>query len=73
VHLKGANSIAASGLGSEMDLVDAGRAVSILLDINGVKQAISPCRAPFPVFKACYFRYNRLRFLERLNWMFVNW
>lgn len=34
---KGANSIAASGLGSEMDLVDTRRAVSILLEINGVK------------------------------------
>ena len=37
VHPKGANSMAASGLVFRSDLVGTGRAISILLGINGVR------------------------------------
>jgi len=42
VHLKGANSMAASGLVFRSELVGTGKAISILF---GIKGAISPCRA----------------------------
>ena len=37
VHLKGANSMAASELVFRSDLVGTGRAISILFGINGVR------------------------------------
>jgi len=37
VHLKGANSMAVSGLVFRSDLVDTGRAISILFGISGVR------------------------------------
>ena len=37
VHLKGTNSMAASGLVLRSDLVGTGRAISILFDMNGVE------------------------------------
>ena len=37
VHPKGANSMAESGLVFRSDLVGTGRAISILLGINGVR------------------------------------
>ena len=37
VHLKGANSMAASGLVFRSDLVGTGRAISVLFGINGVR------------------------------------
>jgi len=63
VHLKGANSIAASGLVFRSDLVGTGRAISILFGINGVRnqqsQLVGP---PFPEFKA--------RFSAMAGWHF---
>ena len=50
VHLKGANSMAASGLVLRSDLVSTGRAISILFGINGVRNKRS--HLPFPEFKA---------------------
>jgi len=38
VHLKGVNSMAASGLVFRSDLVGTGRAISILSGINGVRK-----------------------------------
>ena len=50
MHLKGANSMAASGLVLRSDLVGTGRAISILFGINGVRShLVGP---PFPEFKA---------------------
>jgi len=37
VHLKGANSMAASGLVSRNNLVGTGRAISALFGLNGVR------------------------------------
>ena len=37
VHPKSANSMAASGLGSEKDLVGTGMAISVLFGINGIR------------------------------------
>jgi len=37
MHLKGANSMAASGLVFRNDLVGSGRAISILFTIDGVR------------------------------------
>jgi len=37
VHLKGANSMAVSGLISRNDLVGTGRAVSVLFGVNGAR------------------------------------
>jgi len=39
VHLKGANSMAASGLVFRSDLVGTGRAISILFGINGARNS----------------------------------
>ena len=53
VHLKGANSMAASGLAFRSDLVGTGRAISILFGINGVRNKCSHLVGlPFPEFKA---------------------
>ena len=60
VHPKGANSMAVSGLVFRSNLVGTRRAISILFGIN--KQAISPCRPPFPEFKA--------RFSATAGWHF---
>jgi len=58
VHLKGANSMAASGLVFRSDLVG----------INGVRNQQSHLLgSPFPEFKARFSSYGRLAFLERLN------
>ena len=46
MHLKGANSMAASG---------TGRAISVLLGVNGVRNKQSHLVGPpIPVFKACF-------------------
>ena len=53
VHLKGANSMAVSGLVFRSDLVGTGRAISILFGINGVRNQQSHLVGPpFPEFKA---------------------
>ena len=53
VHLKGANSMATSGLIFRSDLVGTGRAISILFGINGVRNNRSYLVGPpFPEFKA---------------------
>ena len=55
VHLKGANSMAVSGLVLRSDLVGTGRAISVLFDINGVRNKRSDLVGPpFPEFKACF-------------------
>jgi len=55
VHLKGANSRAASGLGCRNDLVGTGRTISVLFGTNGVRSKLSHLVGPlFPVFKACF-------------------
>jgi len=55
VHPKGANSMAASGLVFRSDLVGTGRAISILIGINGVRNKRSHLVGPpFPEFKARY-------------------
>ena len=63
VHPKGANSMAASGLVFRSDLVGTGRAISILLGINGVRNQRSHLvGAPVPEFKA--------RFSATAGWHF---
>ena len=53
VHLKGANSMAASGFVFRSDLVGTGRAISILFGINRIRNKRSHLvRPPFPEFKA---------------------
>ena len=53
VHLKGASSMAASGLVLRSDSVGTGRAISLLFGINGVKNKRSHLAGPpFPEFKA---------------------
>ena len=53
VHPKGANSMNASGLIPRSDLVDTGRAISILYGINGVRNNRSHLVGPpFPALKA---------------------
>jgi len=55
VHPKGANSMAASELVFRSNLVGTGRAISILFDINGVRNKRSHLVGPpFPEFKACF-------------------
>jgi len=55
VHLKVANSMAASGPISRSDLVGTGKAISVLSDINGVRNKRSYLVWPqLPVFKACF-------------------
>ena len=63
VHLKGANSMAASGLVFRSNLVGTGRAISILFSINGVRNKQSHLVGPpFPEFKA--------RFSAAAGWHF---
>ena len=63
MHLKGANSMAASGLVFRSDLVGTGRAISILFGINGVRNQRSHLVGPqFPEFKA--------RFSAMAGWHF---
>jgi len=53
VHLKGANSMAMSGLVCRNDLVGTRRAISALFCINEVRNKQSHLvRPPFPAFKA---------------------
>jgi len=53
MHLKSADSMAASGLGCTNNLVGTGRAISVLFDINGVRYKRSHLVGPpFPAFKA---------------------
>ena len=48
-----ANTMAASGLVSRSDMVGTGRAISVLFDINGVRNKRSYLVGPlFPSFKA---------------------
>jgi len=62
-RLPGTNSMAASGLVFRSDLVSTGRAISILLGINGVRNQRSHLVGPpFPEFKA--------RFSATAGWHF---
>jgi len=76
VHLKGANSIAMSGLTFRNNLVGTGRAISVLSGINGVRNKQSHLGGPpFPAFKAVYQLQQvcisiESAFLECLNWKF---
>ena len=55
VHLKGANSMAVSGLIFRSNLVGTGRAISVPFGINGVRNKRSHLVGPpFPEFKACF-------------------
>jgi len=55
VHLKGANSMAASGLIFRNDVVGTGSTISVLFGINGVRNKRSHLVGPpFPTFKACF-------------------
>ena len=52
VHPKGENNMAASGLILRSDLVGTGRPISVLFDINGVRNKRSHLVGPpFPEFK----------------------
>ena len=63
MHLKGANSMAVSGLACRKALVGTGRAISILFGINGLRNKPSYLVGPpFPVFMA--------QFLAMLGWHF---
>ena len=63
MHPKDANSMTVSGLVFRSDLVGTGRAISILLGINGVRNKRSHfVGAPFPEFKA--------RFSATAGWHF---
>ena len=63
MRLKGANSMAASGLIFRCDLVGTGRAIYILFGINGVRNQRSHLVGPpFPEFKA--------RFSAMAGWHF---
>jgi len=46
VHLKGANSMATSGLVCRNELVGTGRAISVLFGINGVRNKWSHLEGP---------------------------
>jgi len=74
-HPKGANTMVASRLSCRNDLVSTGRAIFVLFGKNGVKNKQSHLFGPpFPAFKAHVSAiYGRFAFLERRNWMFVNW
>jgi len=64
VHLKGANSMAASGLVFRRDLVGTGRAISVPFGINGVRIKRSHLVRPsFSKFKA--------RFSPTAGWHFL--
>ena len=67
VHLKGTNSMAVSGLCGRKVLVGTGRAISIVLGINGL------CRASISSIQGPIFSYGWLPFLGRLNCKFINW
>ena len=67
VYSKGANNMAASGLIFRNNLVGTGRAISLLFGLNGVRKQSRLVGHPFPAFKASFFSYGRLAFLERLN------
>jgi len=68
VQLKGANSMAASGLVCRNNLVNIGRPISVLFGINGVKkQATSPCRPSISRIHGPLFNYGSLAFLKRHN------
>jgi len=70
MHPKGANSMAASGLIFRSNLVDTGRAISILFGINAVRNQRSHLVGPpFPEFKAHFSAtagWNFSRDLTRL-------
>ena len=64
MHLKGANSMAVSGLILRSDLVGTGRAISVLFGINRVRNKRSHLVGPpFPEFKA--------RFSATAGWHFL--
>ena len=68
VHLKGANSMAVSGLACRKALVGIGRAISVLFGINRLyKQAVLPCRASISSIYGPFFSYARLAFPESLD------
>jgi len=55
VHPKGANSMAVSGFVSRNDLVGTRRAISVLFDVNRVRNKQSHLVGSlFPAFKACF-------------------
>jgi len=52
VHLKGADSMAISGLSFRNALVGSGWVTAVLLCVNGlIKQSSHPARCPFPMGK----------------------
>ena len=64
VHLKGANSMAMSGLVFRSDLAGPGRAISVFFGINGVRNQRSHLVGPpFPEFRA--------RFSATASWHFL--
>ena len=68
MHLKGANSMAASGLVFRSNLVGTGRAISILFGINGVRNKRSHLVGrPFPEFEACFSATAGWHFLRDLT------
>ena len=68
VQWKGANSMAVSGLVLRSNLVDTGRAISVLFGINGVRNKRSHLVGPpFSEFKACFSATAGWAFLSRLN------
>jgi len=70
--MKGANSMAASGLIFTSDLVGTGRAISILFGINGVGNQRSHLEGPpFPEFKARFSAMAGWHFSRDLT--FANW
>ena len=75
MYPKGANTMVASRLGCRNELVGTGRAIFVLFGKNGDRNKQSHLLGPpFPAFKAHVPAiYGRFAFLERCNWMFVNW
>ena len=65
---KGANSMAASGLVLRSDLVGTGRAITVLFDINGVRNKQSHLVGPpFPEFNAHFSATAGWHFLRDLT------
>ena len=65
MHLKGANSMAASGLISRNELVGTERAI---FGLNGVRNKQSHLVGPpFPAFKACFSATATWHFLRDLT------
>ena len=64
MHLEGANSMATSGLVFRSDLVGTGKAISIIFDINGVRNKRSHLVGPHfqnsrPIFQLRHVGISR--------------